>query len=274
MTSKKPSLLLTLLLTANIGFATTEPLSTGRKIHDTTSQKFKAEEPWDPATVSVVSGLGCFAIGAIATSPSNNVGTTLGVGALVGAIGALIFGYPTYLYKRAYTASNGLNINGAAAANNPAGVRAWLDRYGTLVTLEKDKEGKTALMYAAGNGACQAAEVILDAMPKTKTIIEATHKSESYTTPVLWPIVETNKVPERTTTKTETFKTVNTIDEQDMQGRTAIIHAAYGEHIPMMHILFEHGANGGIKDKLGNDIANLAQSSPAVKEFTKQAQTR
>lgn len=232
--------------------------------------KFQAAQPWDTATMTIIGGISGFAIGALATAQTKDVGIIIPVGALAALIGAAILGIPTYQYSQAYKANNGLDIRGSSAANNAAGVQAWINYYGKATTLHKDAEGKNPLMYAAANGACQSGEVILFNMPKTEKVVESTTQSEATTAAVAWPILTNDKWPEKTTTTATTTKEVKTIDAQDKSGKTAIFTAAVGEHLHMMQLLYANGADASIPNNKGKDIKELAKSSAIVNQFYEQ----
>lgn len=218
----------------------------------------------------VIGAIGGFALGALGTAHTKDNSVIIPVGAVAALIGAALLGYPTYQYSSAYHTNNGLDIRGSAAANNAAGVQAWINYYGRSITLNKDSEGKNALMYAAANGACQSGETILFSMPKTETVVESKTQSEAVTAPVAWPILSNDKWPEKTTTTATTTKEVKTIDAQDKSGKTAIFTAAVGEHLHMMQLLYAHGADASIQNNKGKAIKDLAQSSVIVNQFYSQ----
>jgi ankyrin repeat protein len=179
-----------------------------------------------------------------------------------GALGV----YRNEQYNKAYDTAQGRTIHGAAAADNSAGVSAWLNYYGddrSIAQLGSDK--LTPLMVAAGNGAEQAAQAIGDAMPTEYEVVESVTETESEelrSSP-------RHARPEVATVRSKAVKKkrVKTNTMQDASGKTALHWAYDGRHWTLARMLISKGkADGMVADNCGRTIKDMTVDGKPLAE--------
>jgi ankyrin repeat protein len=119
-------------------------------------------------------------------------------------------------------------LNDKISGSLKAELLAELLKHGVDITQEADNNGRTALMLAVERN---YPEVVAFLLTQRYTTMDANLNQVSV---------------------------VATIDQQDKQGRTALMYAAHMLHWDMIRLLEENGANATIKDKNGNDGCALA----------------
>jgi len=150
--------------------------------------KFKIPEPSNPV-MPVLGGAAVGVVIALALTEGKDI--YLNIGAL---LGALCGGYSHFSYQKLYNASNGLDLRGAAAADNADGVLAHLNNGEKADKVDKDN--CLPLHYAAANNGLSVAPILLDNMQ--------VHDAQRELTPV-----------KKTETDVLTVDTLRTIDIQD-----------------------------------------------------------
>jgi len=251
---------------------------------DPNDARFRAADKWSTEKAFVVGGTAGAIAGAlcvVAGGPQIWNKETFGITAgIVGAITGSITVWQNGNYTTAYDAANGRNMNGAAAANNPHGVQAWLN-YGQRA-IQQDNDNMTPLMYASANGSLEAAQVISDNMQSEYEVVESVTETESQSVKTErgldpdtimdnWLALEKVKTKSKSTKK----KRVKTADMQDLSGRTAFHWAFDGDHFKIMLYLLQRGkANGNIEDNRGRSIKNMIINGRSINDVLDEARKR
>lgn len=236
----------------------------GVQLTDPNQLRFAAAEKWSDEKAGLIGGGIGAGVGFLAVAAGHSDhGSDYGLGMIVGgAIGAGVGVVRNRNYNRVYDAAEGKTIHGAAAANNAAGVKAWIDYNGKDQTYAQDVDGVTPLMYAAGNGAMDSAKMISDFMPSEYEVIDSTVEKEEETRSMGKGLQERLDLdnylfPEKTTTKSKAVrrKRVKTADIKANDGRTAFHWAVDGNHIHLAQYLVKRGkANATLEDNCGRSI--------------------
>lgn len=243
---KKIALVFIFLCGINNSFA--DETKKNKAHFDIHSESFKAAQPWAPVKSAIATGVSVGSPVACLLnffSFDNNV--TITASLITGILAGSVMGAKQARYQDVYNKAGGLSIHGVAAANNVSGTQAWIDYNGKEKLLEKDALGRVPLMYASGNGATDAARIIIAAMPKEEMLVVSRTASH--------------------TTVTETYRLIDTIDKRDDHGRSAIHYAAGSENLETMRLLYQKGASIHAKDKGGITLRKLAKNNHAVQQF-------
>jgi hypothetical protein len=237
-------------------------------LFDVNDQTFEASQPWGPIKSAIITGMATsLAVATLLGTKTKLSANSIGLASLnTGMITGLAMGIRQSNYEKVYNKAEGLTVYGAAAANNARGTYAWIEHKGKKILLEQDSSGKIPLIYASGNGATDATNVILAVMPEQEEVLLAK-------TPFLWELFATIIVlagytgPSVTIVGQEIYQYKNPVDKQDDKGRTALHYAALGQHLEVMRLLYRNGADVRIKDKEGMNLQQLAKSNHAVQNF-------
>lgn len=243
--------------------------SQGIQQFDPNELQFRAADKWSDGTAFAVGGsIGAVAGLVLAAGNASTINQLVSAGVVCGVIGGGVEVWHNGRYTAAYDAADGKNINGAAAANNAHGVKAWLDYGNSPISQDNDK--MTPLMYAAANGGMEAAQVVASNMPAEYEVVESIEETETVKTErgrraQTW---ENFLYPEKTNAKSVKKKRVSTADMQSSNGRTAAHWAFYGEHYKLMLYLIERGkSNLNLKDSRGRSIENMQIRGKSVNDM-------
>lgn len=156
------------------------------------------------------------------------------------------------------------NIYGTAAAGDAEGLKKWESYYkyrdgqDSKPLLFQDLAKNTPLYYSAGNGHIGVVNYILDQIPGSLNKEEVIENSSSSATTSFGGNTHTSV---STTLKTK-VNTINPINIQNNQRRTALHAALYGRHALTAALLLQRGADHRIRDDQNKEMQDLLIERP------------